>query len=66
MTTTNPMVPSTDWRLLTVTIPPNDRDFKFVALAPGCINTPHAGDCGCMTFDMPGDADTYIRGKARG
>lgn len=63
MATTNPMIPSPDWRLLTVTIPPNDRDFKFVALAPGCINTPHGGSCGCMTFDRAPDGDAYIRSK---
>jgi hypothetical protein len=66
MATTNPLVPTAEWRMLTVTIPPDTTTFKYVALAPGCTNTPHAGDCGCMTFDKPGDADTYIRGKIRG
>lgn len=63
MTSTNPMIPTAEWRTLTVTIPPNTSDFKFVALAPGCTNTPHGGNCGCMTFDQPTDADKYIRGK---
>lgn len=64
MTTTNPMVPSPDWRLLTVTIPPDTRTFKFTALAPGCINTPHDGTkCGCRMFDRQPDGDTYIRSK---
>lgn len=63
MTSTNPMIPTAEWRMLTVTIPPNTTDFKYIALAPGCVNTPHAGDCGCMTFDTPVAADKYIRGK---
>jgi len=64
MATTNPLAPMNRWRLLTVTIPPNDRDFKYVALAPGCTNTPHDGTkCGCMTFDRDSDGDAYIRGK---
>lgn len=67
MATTNPMIPTAEWRMLTVTIPPNTTDFKYVALAPGCINTPHNGErCGCQQFDDPGQADTYIRGKIRG
>lgn len=65
MATTNPMIPTAEWRMLTVTIPP-DKTFKYVALAPGCINTPHGGSCGCGTFDRPGDADSYIRRKIAG
>jgi hypothetical protein len=63
MVSTNPMIPSNEWRLLTVTIPPKTRDLKYAALAPGCIKTPHAGSCGCMTFDSQSDGDSYIRGK---
>lgn len=63
MATTDLMRPSPDWRMLTVTIPPNTRDFKYAVLAPGCINVPHGGKCKCMTFDTPGQAQSYIRGE---
>ena len=66
MATTNPMIPTAEWRMLTVTIPPDTSTFKYVALAPGCINTPHGGACGCGTFDDPGEADRYIRRKIAG
>lgn len=64
MATTNPLAPMNRWRLLTVTIPPDTTTFKYIALAPGCTNTPHDGTkCGCMTFDRQPDGDAYIRGK---
>lgn len=63
MATTDPMIPTKEWRLLTVTSTPTSRDFKYAALAPGCIAVPHAGDCGCMTFDNQPEGDRYIRGK---
>lgn len=61
MATTNVMIPSPDWRMLTVTSTPTSRDFKYAALAPGCINVPHGGKCKCMTFDNQPEADAYIR-----
>lgn len=66
MATTNPMIPTAEWRMLTVTIPPDTSTFKYVALAPGCTNTPHGGNCGCATFDDPVQADRYIRRKIAG
>lgn len=60
MATTNLMIPSPDWRMLTVTIPPNPA-FKYAVLAPGCINVPHGGNCKCKTYDSQQEAEKYIR-----
>lgn len=57
---------SADWRLLTVTTTQTSRDFRYLALAPGCDNRPHDGArCGCRMFDRQADGDRYIRDQMR-
>lgn len=57
------LTPMNKWRLLTASDPAYE-GIRYAALAPGCTNEPHEGtECGCRTFTLWSDCDSYIRSK---
>lgn len=58
-------IPNPNWLLLTVSAP-GSSDVQYMALAPGCTNTPHNNArCGCQMFTNQADGDRYIRSVIR-